>query len=77
MSACSGRCTAKEQPANGPTPPPASMAIFLDLIALSRGLDRLADVLAEARRFLGLAQPHQPRGPNHRTVYRTLRAGCW
>ena len=50
---------------------------LLDLIALSRGLDRLADVLAEARRFLGLAQPHQPRGPNHRTVYRTLRAGCW
>jgi len=30
---------------------------LLDLIALSCGLDRLADVLAEARRFLGLAQP--------------------
>jgi Toprim domain len=29
---------------------------LLDLIALSCGLDRLADVLAEARRFLGLAQ---------------------
>ena len=30
---------------------------LLDLIALSCGLDRLADVLIEARRFLGLAQP--------------------
>jgi hypothetical protein len=30
---------------------------LLDLIALSCGLDRLADVLAEARRFLGVAQP--------------------
>jgi hypothetical protein len=30
---------------------------LLDLIALSCGLDRLADVLAEARKFLGLAQP--------------------
>ena len=30
---------------------------LLDLIALSCGLDRLADVLVEARRFLGLAQP--------------------
>src|SRR5262249_38924003 len=30
---------------------------LLDLIALSCGLDRLADVLAEARRFLGLVQP--------------------
>src|SRR5215471_13792031 len=30
---------------------------LLDLIALSCDLDRLADVLAEARRFLGLAQP--------------------
>jgi hypothetical protein len=30
---------------------------LLDLIALSCGLNRLADVLAEARRFLGLAQP--------------------
>ena len=30
---------------------------LLDLIALSCGLDRLADVLTEARRFLGLAQP--------------------
>jgi Toprim domain len=30
---------------------------LLDLIALSCGFDRLADVLAEARRFLGLAQP--------------------
>ena len=30
---------------------------LLDLIALRCGLDRLADVLAEARRFLGLAQP--------------------
>jgi len=30
---------------------------LLDLIALSCGLDRLADVLAEARRFLGLTQP--------------------
>jgi hypothetical protein len=30
---------------------------LLDLIALSCSLDRLADVLAEARRFLGLAQP--------------------
>src|SRR5712671_8053111 len=30
---------------------------LLDLIALSGGLDRLADVLVEARRFLGLAQP--------------------
>jgi hypothetical protein len=30
---------------------------LLDLIALSCGLDRLADVLAEGRRFLGLAQP--------------------
>jgi hypothetical protein len=29
---------------------------LLDLIALSCGLDRLADVLAEARRFLGLTQ---------------------
>jgi Toprim domain len=30
---------------------------LLDLIALSCGLDRLADALIEARRFLGLAQP--------------------
>ena len=30
---------------------------LLDLIALSCGFDRLADVLVEARRFLGLAQP--------------------
>src|SRR6266849_1315563 len=30
---------------------------LLDLIALSCGLDRLAGVLIEARRFLGLAQP--------------------
>src|SRR5229473_3522105 len=30
---------------------------LLDLIALSCGLDHLADVLIEARRFLGLAQP--------------------
>ena len=30
---------------------------LLDLIALRCGLHRLADVLAEARRFLGLAQP--------------------
>src|SRR5258708_16328105 len=36
---------------------------LLDLITLSCGLDRLADVLAEARRFLGLAQrtPVAPR----------------
>jgi len=39
---------------------------LLDLIALSCGLDRLADVLAEARRFLGLAQPTllQPEPPD-------------
>src|ERR1700730_61336 len=30
---------------------------LLDLMALSCGFDRLADVLVEARRFLGLAQP--------------------
>ncbi len=30
---------------------------LLDLIALSCSLDRLADVLVEARRFPGLAQP--------------------
>jgi hypothetical protein len=30
---------------------------LLDLIALSCGLDHLSDVLVEARRFLGLAQP--------------------
>src|SRR5260370_42211354 len=30
---------------------------LLDLIALSCGIDRLSDVLVEARRFLGLAQP--------------------
>jgi len=39
---------------------------LLDLIALSCGLDRLADVLAEARRFLGLAQP-APTAPLRRS----------
>jgi hypothetical protein len=56
MSACTARCTAKALPASGPTPT-AQHGDLLDLIALSCGLDRLADVLAEARRFLGLAQP--------------------
>ena len=35
---------------------------LLDLIALSCGLDRLADVLIEARRFLGLAGPAPTAG---------------
>jgi Toprim domain-containing protein len=35
---------------------------LLDLIALSCGYDRLADVLAEARRFLGLPRP-EPASP--------------
>jgi hypothetical protein len=36
---------------------------LLDLIALSCGYDRLADVLAEARRFLGLPHPKPVRPP--------------
>jgi hypothetical protein len=36
---------------------------LLDLIALSCGYDRLADVLAEARRFLGLPHPKLVRPP--------------
>jgi hypothetical protein len=36
---------------------------LLDLIALSCGCDRLADVLVEARRFLGLPQPTPVRPP--------------
>jgi hypothetical protein len=36
---------------------------LLDLIALSCGYDRLADVLAEARRFLGLRHPEPVRPP--------------
>jgi hypothetical protein len=36
---------------------------LLDLIALSCGYDRLADVLAEARRFLGLPHPEPVRPP--------------
>src|SRR5215831_20625621 len=35
---------------------------LLDLIALSRGLDRLRDTLEEARRFLGLAGPAPTAG---------------
>src|SRR5215472_1440486 len=34
---------------------------LLDLIALSCGYDRLADALAEARRFLGLPHPEPVR----------------
>jgi hypothetical protein len=36
---------------------------LLDLIALSCGYDRLADVLAEARRFLGPPHPKPVRPP--------------
>jgi hypothetical protein len=36
---------------------------LLDLIALSCGYDRLADALAEARRFLGLPHPKPVRPP--------------
>ncbi len=36
---------------------------LLDLIALSCGIDHLSDVLTEARRFLGLAQPSPAARP--------------
>jgi hypothetical protein len=52
---------------------------LLDLIALSCGYDRLADVLAEARRFLGMPHPEpvRPPRPEPSTGLPQVSAGCW
>jgi hypothetical protein len=56
---------------------------LLDLIALSCGYDRLADVIAEARRFLGLPHPEPVRPPPPEPStglpqgVRRLRATSW
>jgi hypothetical protein len=57
MSVCTDHPPANALPANGPNAATGQHGDLLDLIALSCGFDRLADVLVEARRFLGLAQP--------------------
>ena len=46
-------------PANGPIPPTGEHGDLLDLIARARNLDRLGDVLDEARTFLSLPRPER------------------
>src|SRR5262249_8451918 len=57
MSACTAPSYGKGAAGKWTDAATAQHGDLLDLIALSCGLDRLADVLAEARRFLGLTQP--------------------
>ena len=67
-----GPRAARAPPANGPTPPPASMAISSISSPSNRRLDRLRDVLDEAR---CLPQPAATRAGPFRTDDRQRRRG--